>query len=116
MGFFTFLFLGAVYLYDNMISLMLSEKETVLAQNYALGVSTLGFLLYPVLRRFAKKQWRVGLTLFTAIASVLCLFIICRHVSYMLGILLQFANNNIVSMETVEAVVLSIFCWFLFSC
>ena len=152
MGFFTFLFLGAVYLYDNMISLMLSEKETVLAQNYALGVSTLGFLLYPVLRRFAKKQWRVGLTLFTAIASVLCLFIICRHVSYeitlisgiflflflgvlgstvfytsacilqtdrylartvgasyMLGILLQFANNNIVSMETVEAVVLSIF-------
>ena len=59
MGFFTFLFLGAVYLYDNMISLMLSEKETVLAQNYALGVSTLGFLLYPVLRRFAKKQWRV---------------------------------------------------------
>lgn len=109
MGFFTFLFLRAVYLYDNMISLMLSEKETVLAQNYALGVSTLGFLLYPVLRRFAEKQWRVGLTLFTAIASVLCLFIICRHVSYMLGILLQFANNNIVSMETVEAVVLSIF-------
>ena len=82
MGFFTFLFLGAVYLYDNMISFMLPEKETVLAQNYALGVSTLGFLLYPVLRRFAEKQWRVGLTLFTAIASVLCLFIICRHVSY----------------------------------
>ncbi|MDY5577624.1 MAG: hypothetical protein SPF70_09215 [Lachnospiraceae bacterium] len=30
-------------------------------------------------------------------------------ISYMLGILLQFANNNFVNRETVEAVILSIF-------
>ena len=44
MGIFTFLFLGAEYLYDNMISLIASEEKTVLAQNYALGASAVGFL------------------------------------------------------------------------
>ena len=35
LGIFTFLFLGAEYLYVNMISLTAGEEKTVIAQNYA---------------------------------------------------------------------------------
>lgn len=55
MGIFTFLFLGAEYLFDNMISLATSEEKTVLSQNYALGISTAGFLCYPLFSRFLKN-------------------------------------------------------------
>lgn len=40
---FTFLFLGAEYMYVNMLSLTAEEEKTVIAQNYALGVSAVGF-------------------------------------------------------------------------
>lgn len=46
MGLFTFLFLGAEYLYVDVLSRMVSGDKTVLAQNYALGVSAAGFLLF----------------------------------------------------------------------
>ena len=36
---FTFLFLGAEYLYVNMISLTAGEEKTVITQNYALGIT-----------------------------------------------------------------------------
>ena len=52
MGLFTFLFLGAEYLYVDVLSRIVSEDKTVLAQNYALGVSAAGFLLYPLFNRF----------------------------------------------------------------
>lgn len=153
MGIFTFLFLGTEYLYDNMISFMVSKEKTVLAQNYALGVSTAGFLLYPFFNRFLKKRCnKTAYALFLAFASVLCIFLIGMNISYdttlisglvlflflglfgsavyhtsvcilktdrylvrivgisyMFGILLQFANNNLVNSETAEATILSIF-------
>ena len=37
LGIFTFLFLGAEYLYVNMISLTAGDEKPVIAQNYALG-------------------------------------------------------------------------------
>lgn len=52
MGVFTFIFLCTEYLYVNRISGNISENKTVLVQNYALGVSALGFVLYPVLNRY----------------------------------------------------------------
>ena len=39
LGIFTFLFLGAEYMYVNMLSLTAGEERTVIAQNYALGVA-----------------------------------------------------------------------------
>ena len=150
MGIFTFLFLGAEYLFDNMISLATSEEKTVLSQNYALGISTAGFLCYPLFSRFLKKRCRTVCTFFFTLVSVLCILLIRQHISYaatlmaglvlflflglfgsavyyaavytlktekyiarlvgisyMLGILLQFANNNLVNKETAEAVILS---------
>lgn len=56
MGVFTFIFLCTEYLYVNRISGNISENKTVLVQNYALGVSALGFVLYPVLNRYCKKD------------------------------------------------------------
>ena len=56
MGIFTFIFLCTEYLYVNRISGNISENKTVLVQNYALGVSALGFVLYPVLNRYCKKD------------------------------------------------------------
>ena len=150
MGLFTFLFLGAEYLYVDVLSRMVSEDKTVLAQNYALGVSAAGFLLYPLLNRFCKNRLKAVCFVMISLTSVLCIALICMGtaytaifiaglvlflllglfgstvfyvsmrmmktdrylartvgISYALGILLQFANNNLVRPETAEAIILS---------
>lgn len=152
MGLFTFLFLGAEYLYVDMLSRMVSEDKTVLAQNYALGVSAAGFLLYPLLNRFCKNRFKAVCFVMISLASVLCIAFICMGtaytatfiaglvlflllglfgsavfyvsmrmmktdrylartvgISYALGILIQFANNNLVRSEIAGAIILSAF-------
>ena len=152
MGLFTFLFLGAEYLYVDVLSRMVSEDKTVLAQNYALGVSATGFLLYPLFHRFCKKRLKIIISAVISLASILCIALICMGtaytatfiaglvlflllglsgsavfyvsmrmmktdrylartvgISYALGIMLQFANNNLVRSEIAEAIILSVF-------
>lgn len=152
MGIFTFLFLCAEYLYVDIISFSVSEGKAVTAQNYALGISMVGFILYPVFNRFCKNTCRTILSILITASSVVCVFLICRNISYgatlisglilflflgligsavfyisvcmlpndkylartvgisyMLGILLQFANNNLVPSEAIEAIILSVF-------
>ncbi|MGN0667594.1 MAG: helix-turn-helix transcriptional regulator [Angelakisella sp.] len=152
MGLFTFLFLGAEYLYVDVLSRMVSEDKTVLAQNYALGVSAAGFFLYPILNRFCQNRLKAACSAMISLASVLCIALICLStaytatfiaglvlflllglfgsavfyvsmrmmktdrylartvgISYALGILLQFANNNLIRSEIVEAILLSVF-------
>lgn len=152
MGLFTFLFLGAEYLYVDVLSRIVSEDKTVLAQNYALGVSAAGFLLYPLFNRFCKERLKTICFLFIGLLSVLgiafigvgtayttifttglVLFLLLgllgsgvfyvsmrmmkmdRYlartvgISYALGILLQFVNNNLVRSEIAETVILSVF-------
>ena len=152
MGLFTFLFLGAEYLFVDVLSRVVSEDKTVLAQNYALGVSAAGFVLYPLFNRFCKDRLKAVCSVIIGLLSVLCLAFIClgtaytvifaaglilflllglvgsgvfyismrmmktdRYlartvgISYALGILLQFANNNLVRSEIAEAVILSVF-------
>lgn len=77
MGLFTFLFLGAEYLYVDVLSRMVSEDKTVLAQNYALGVSAAGFLLYPILNRFCQNRLKAACSAMISLASVLCMSISC---------------------------------------
>lgn len=150
MGLFTFLFLGAEYLYVDVLSRMVSEDKTVLAQNYALGVSATGFLLYPLFHRFCKKRLKIIISAVISLASILCIALICMGtaytatfiaglvlflllglsgsavfyvsmrmmktdrylartvgISYALGIMLQFANNNLVRSEIAEAIILN---------
>lgn len=149
---FTFLFLGIEYLYIDIISLTETGEKVVLAQNYVLGISTVGFLIYPLIHRFFQRKTRSIATCLSALVSVLCIFIILRHfsytttigvgmvlflflgvygsavhhrfiqmidntdclarmvgISYALGILLQFLNNNLVNFALTECIILSVF-------
>ena len=76
LGMFTFLFLGTEYMYVNMLSRTVGEEQTVIAQDYALGVSALGFFLYPPVRRFLKRGAKTGLPVFLALVAVGCNFFI----------------------------------------
>ena len=150
MSLFTFTFLGAEFLFVDMISRIVSGNQSVSAQNYALGISVIGFVLYPLFCRICKGKLQSTVTMCAAILSVVCLFLICRHstytltmcigfllflilgafgnavffkslclledntylarlvgVSYMLGALLQIANNNLIHTATFEAGILS---------
>ena len=73
MGLFTFLFLGAEYLYVDVLSRIVSEDKTVLAQNYALGVSAAGFALYPLLSRFCKDRLKTVCSVLIGFLSILCI-------------------------------------------
>lgn len=150
MSLFTFIFLGAEFLFVNMISRIVSGNQSVSAQNYALGISVIGFVLYPLFCRVCKGKLQSAVTMCASILSVVCLFVICCHstymltmcmglllflilgafgsavfckslclledntylarlvgVSYMLGVLLQIANNNLIHTATLEAGILS---------
>ena len=152
MGLFTFLFLGVEYFFVNVLSHIVSEDQTVLAQNYVLGASAAGFVLYALFDHFCKDRLKEVCLIFIALLSVLCMAFIymgttytsvffaglvlflllgltgsaafytsmCRMkteqylartvgISYALGILLQFVNNNLIRSELAEMIVLSVF-------
>ena len=81
-GLFTFIFLGGEYLYVNMLALTTHAHSTVMAQNYALGVSSMGFLLYPLLCRRINNQNQSILNLALVLAAVVCIFVMQQHLSY----------------------------------
>ena len=91
LGVFTFLFLGAEYMYVNMLSLTAGEEKTVIAQNYALGVSAVGFFLYPLLYRAMKKRGQIAVLTFLAFAATVCIFLIQKHISYLSTMLVGMA-------------------------
>ena len=70
MGLFTFLFLGAEYLYVDVLSRIVSEDKTVLAQNYALGVSAAGLIL-----RFSQPD--LYYSCFSAYSAAACFMFPC---------------------------------------
>ncbi len=152
MAIFTFIFLGIEYLFIDMISLLVSENKVVLSQNYVLGMSCLGFVLYPLYNRYFKGLSRricigisaiIIITLITIIylhptylitlITGLILFLFlgglggvtsykaicilpnqkylarCVGISYMIGIILQFINNNFISIPLIESIILDIF-------
>lgn len=152
MSLFTFSFLGTEFLFVNMISQTAIAGRTVAAQNYALGISAVGFVLYPLFSRLCRGKLQTFISAVAAVLSAVFIFLICRHtsyvstlclglvvflvfgvfgsavyskslcllennthvarlvgISYMLGTVLQFANNNLIHNEYVEAGILSAF-------
>ena len=152
MGLFTFLFLGVEYFFVNVLSHIVPEDQTVLAQNYALGASAAGFVLYALFDYFCKDRLKEVCFILIAFLSVLCMAFIytgttytavffagfvlflllgltgsavfyismCRMkteqylartvgISYALGILFQFVNNNLIRSELAEMIILSVF-------
>ena len=56
MSLFTFTFLGAEFLFVNVVSRTVSGNQSVASQNYALGVSAVGFVLYPLFCRVCRGR------------------------------------------------------------
>ena len=148
---FTFLFLGLEYLFDNMMSLVTSQENVVLAQNCVLGMSTIGFLLYFLIHRLLKNSMSKTYVMVANFISIFFMIMICQHISYgmtllfglllflflgligsavyyyaichlhtrtylarhvgisyMLGILFQFINNNFLNNMLVENIIFAI--------
>lgn len=79
---FTFVFLGSEYLYVNMVSRIVEESQTVIAQNYALGVNALGFLIYPLINRSVRERNKTILIFSLSFLSIICIFLIQQHISF----------------------------------
>ena len=147
---FYFVFLGAEYLFDNMIAYVVNSNEVVLAQNYVLGISAIGFCLFSFIDRMMRNR-NLYIEMFVMmLPTIICIFVIQQHLSYTsilvaglvlflilgilgsavhyaaakafaggewlgrpvglsyaVGLLLQFINNNVINQEIVEAVALS---------
>ena len=73
---FTFLFLSTEYFYVNQIAQNASSARTVNVQNYALGVSAVGFCLYPLLFRFFRDHLRSAVFFTLAMLAVVCFVIL----------------------------------------
>lgn len=82
MGLFTFLFLCAEYLYVDVLSRMVCGDRAVLAQNEALGVSTVGFLLYPLAERSCREWLRRLLLGLAGLLPVGCIPLVCGGTAY----------------------------------
>ena len=79
---FNYIFLGSEYLFDNMIRYATDSAGVVRAQNYVLGISVIGFLLFPYINRYFNQKMReIGLYLLP-IAGISCIFVIQEHLSY----------------------------------
>ena len=95
---FNYVFLGAEYLFDNMMAFQTDSSGVGLAQSYVLGISTMGFLLLGVLdgklRERAKKAGSAG----TGVLAAVCLWGIQVHQSYgsilAAGLILYVAWNS----------------------
>ena len=70
MGLFTFVFLSVEYMFVSRISLFVSQQKATLSQNYVLGVSTAGFLLYPLFKHFLNNRLYKLLMIITGLLAV----------------------------------------------
>ena len=57
---FNYIFLGSEYLFDNMIRYATDSAGVVRAQNYVLGISVIGFLLFPSMIKKGEVDYYIG--------------------------------------------------------
>lgn len=148
---FSFTFLGTEYMFDNMMAYVTDSEGVVMAQSYILGISVIGFLLFPLIQRKVGKNKKYMMTFVGVILVIMGIFVIQQHmsyaailisgcmvflllgivgsavhymascvlnrsrnlakivgISYALGILFQFINNNCIESNMVESIVLSV--------
>lgn len=152
MSLFTFVFLETEFWFVDILARTVSGDQSVTAQNYALGISVIGFVLYPVVCRFCKGKLQVAILAGAEFLNVACLFLMCHDwsyslmlcvglllflvlglfgsavfyksmcllednthvarlagISYMIGIILQVVNNNLIHTDIFQAVILAAF-------
>lgn len=78
------IFLSTEYLFDNMMMTVAGAEEVVLAQNYILGISVAGFLLFPLVSRLIREKGGfLYITGFVVtVVGIVCIFLIQQHLSY----------------------------------
>ena len=83
---FNYVFLGTEYMYDNMMLYVINSNGVVNAQNYILGVSVAGFLMYPLLKRVYRKNNNMLLLhifkVCAVITGIICIAVMGTHSSY----------------------------------
>lgn len=83
---FNYVFLGTEYMYDNMMLYVMNSNGVVNAQNYILGVSVAGFLMYPLLKRVYRKNNNMLLLhifkVCVVITGIICIAVMGTHSSY----------------------------------
>ena len=80
---FNFLFLGTEYLFDDRMTWVTDAQGVVKAQNYILGISVIGFWLFPVLYRWIKETLRRGVGTALAVLGVAGIVLMQLHQSYL---------------------------------
>lgn len=73
---FTFLFLSTEYFYVNQIAQNASSARMVNVQNYALGISAVGFCLYPLLFRFFRDRLHSAVFFTLTMLAIVCFVIL----------------------------------------
>ena len=79
---FNFVFLGTEYLFDNMMMNLVDSDRVVLAQNYILGASVLGFVLFSFINRYIKGYLEYVAGIAASIIIALSVIIISGNSSY----------------------------------
>ncbi len=148
---FSFTFLGTEYMFDNMMAYVTDSPGVVMAQSYILGISVIGFLLFPLIQRHIQKTMKYLVAFVGVILEIIGVFVIQQHmsytailisgcmvflllgivgsavhymaacvlnksrnlakivgISYTVGILFQFINNNCIKNGMMESIVLSV--------
>lgn len=78
---FFFVFLGMEYMFDNQMAFVTDSAGVVLAQNVVLGVSAVGFLLYPLLQRVQYGEKGIFIRFAMVVSGMCCVFLIGQHTS-----------------------------------
>ncbi len=78
---FSFIFLGTEYIFDNIMAYFTTSGGVVMAQNYILGASVIGFVLYPFIKKWFCFTKKVCAYVSLAIV-VLCMYFLYTYPSY----------------------------------
>lgn len=85
---FNFVFLGTEYLFDNMMMNLVDSDGVVLVQNYILGASVLGFVLFPFINRYLKGYLEYVAGIVASIIAAVSVAVISGHSSYEIMIII----------------------------
>lgn len=84
MALFNFIFLGAEYLFDNMMRYVVDSEGVVMAQSYILGASAVGFLLFGLFHRLVSVNIREFCYLAGTCIIIICIFLVEQHTGYVM--------------------------------
>ena len=85
---FNFVFLGTEYLFDNMMMNLVDSDGVVLAQNYILGASVFGFVLFPFINRYLKGYLEYVAGIAASIIAAVSVAVISGYLSYEIMIII----------------------------